>query len=207
MSQNPLPHAERLAQRLIDGEADGAIYHELRFEAMALAHAWHSEWLAEELVATFDKAAQDHRPHGETAAVVQGLLRGVRLARAHGAATSKTPAWANPAVAAAGVTTLGLIVAAMINQYGGMKAASHSQAVVQPAVVKPQIQIVLPSTAANATPPPQTATQPSPVESAHAAPAAKPSAAASPAPATKSSSEPAAPAEAGEPPPATTGGT
>jgi hypothetical protein len=178
MPPSTLSHAERLAQRLIDGEGDEAIYHELRFEAMAMAHAWHSEWLAEELVATFDNATQAQRPHSETAAIVQGMLRGVRLARAAGVTAGKAPAWANPALAAAGITTVGMIVAAIINQVGGMKAANSSQASMQPAVMKPNIQIVLPSNAANAVPS-HTVILQQPAASGHDA--AAPSAAATPA--------------------------
>jgi hypothetical protein len=169
---SPLSQAERLAQRLIEGEGDEAVYHELRFEAMAVAHTWHCDWLAADLVATFDHAAQAGRPRPETAAIVLGLLRGARLARARGETAGKTAAWTNPALIAAGITTLGMILAAVINQYGGMKAASNSQAVVQPAVVRPNIQIVLPSTAAHTTPT-QTVIQVSP--SASTQPGHKPS--------------------------------
>jgi hypothetical protein len=149
---SPLSQAERLAQRLIEGEGDEAAYHELRFEAMATAHAWHCEWLAADLVVTFDHAAQAGRAHPETAAIVLGLLRGARLARAHGETSHKSAAWTNPALIAAGITTIGMILAAVINQYGHMQAASDSAAAVQPAVVRPNIQIVLPSTAAQTTP-------------------------------------------------------
>jgi hypothetical protein len=193
MSVETLSHAERLALRLIDGDRDEATYHEFRFEALAMAHTWESAWLAEELVATFEKAGQDQRPHSETAAVVLGMLRGVRLARAHGEASAKSPAWASPALAAAGVTALGMIMAAVINQYGASKVASNSQAAVQPAVVKPQIQIVLPSSAANA-PPAQTVVQQQPASSP-ATSSPKPAPTASASPVAKSS-----PATAAQPP-------
>jgi hypothetical protein len=205
MTHDTLSHAERLAQRLIDGDGDEATYHELRFEAMAMAHAWQSTWLAEELVAIFDKAGQDGRERAETAAIVQGMLRGVRLARANGAAAAKSPAWANPALTAAGITTLGMIAAAVINQYGGMKAASHSQATVQPAVVKPNIQIVIPSSA------PVFVQQQAPAAghaAAHAAGSAKPAASPPAAAAPKASAPPVAPVEpAAETPAEPVGGT
>ncbi|MBC7545308.1 MAG: hypothetical protein H7338_21495 [Candidatus Sericytochromatia bacterium] len=192
--QQALTSAERLAQRLLDDAGNDAGYHELRFVAMAQAHTWQAPWLAAELVAIFGHAEQAQRIRPETVAIVQGLMRAARLARSH-PVEPKGFAWTNPAVLAAGITSLALVLAALINHAsdtGGKRGATAS---VAPAIVRPNIQIVMPTAQA-----PQTVIVQPTHAPAQVTATVKPSAAAVAAPAPQATATPAttAPAAVGE---------
>lgn len=149
VSSEELTTAEQLAMRLMAGDEDPLVFQSLRYAALAQANEWEIAWLARELVEIFDRAATDDRSVAETAAVTLGLLKAARLGRTADKADRSTGR-INPAIVAAGITAIGLIVAATINLMGNLSAAkAKGTPTPQPTVVaEPQpnvIQIVVPT--------------------------------------------------------------
>lgn len=155
MQSEELTTAEQLALRLMAGDEDPLVFQSLRYAALAQANEWELPWLARELVELFDQAAADDRSVAETAAVTAGLLKAARLGRTEAKDDKGLTGRINPAVVAAGITAIGLIVAATINFMGHLSAAK-AKPTPQPTTVadtQPNvIQIVVPTPLPTPTP-------------------------------------------------------